>query len=144
MTAEKTQPRGTKFSREIDLRWSDQDANGHVNNARAITLVEEARVRAALHWTGTSPNGAYPRVVRTLNVEFFRPIHYGPELWAHVWISRIGSTSYTVHHELHQNDQPCLIAETVVVQLHPETQKPEPLQEQMRQALGTALITPDN
>lgn len=132
---------GTKFSREMELRWSDQDANGHVNNARAITLVEEARVRAALHWTDTFPNGERPRVVRSLTVDFFRPINYGPELWAHVWVSRIGSTSYTVHHELHQNGEPCVIAETVIVQLNPDTHTPEPLDDRMRDALGAALIT---
>lgn len=140
--AENNQAQGAKFMCEIDLRWSDQDANGHVNNARAITLVEEARVRAALHWTGTVPNGERPRVVRSLNVEFFHPINYGPELWAHVWISRIGSTSYTVHHELHQNGKPCVVAETAIVQLNSDTQKPEPLDDHMRQALASALITP--
>ncbi|MBD2762243.1 acyl-CoA thioesterase [Kocuria sp. cx-116] len=142
--AEAPREQGKKFSRHIELRWSDQDANGHVNNARAITLVEEARVRAALQWTGTIPNGARPRVVRSLNVDFFRPVNYGPELWAHVWISRIGSTSYTVHHELHQHGKACVVAETVIVQLNPDTQKPEPLDDHMRQALGAALITPQN
>lgn len=133
--------RGVPFVRELELRWSDQDANGHVNNARAITLIEEARVRAFLHWTGTSPNGTRPRVVRSLTVDFRRPLHYGPPLWAHVWISRIGTSSYTVHHELHQHDQPCVSAETAIVQLGAETQKPEPLDDRMRQALATALIT---
>jgi len=142
--AETPREQGAKFSRHIELRWSDQDANGHVNNARAITLVEEARVRAALHWTGTIPNGARPRVVRSLNVDFFRPVNYGPELWAHVWITRIGTTSYTVHHELHQHDKACVVAETVIVQLNPDTQKPERLDDHMRRALGAALITPQN
>lgn len=133
--------RGVPFTQELDLRWSDQDANGHVNNARTITLIEEARVRAALHWTGTSPNGTRPRVVRSLNVDFLRPLHYGPPLRAHVWISRIGTSSYTVHHELHQDDRPCVIAETAIVQLNAETLKPESLDEQMRQDLTAALIT---
>ncbi|WP_374700315.1 acyl-CoA thioesterase [Arthrobacter sp. JCM 19049] len=30
---------------EIQLRWSDEDKLGHVNNARIVTLMEEARVR---------------------------------------------------------------------------------------------------
>lgn len=29
----------------LALRWSDQDANGHLNNARIVTLMEESRVR---------------------------------------------------------------------------------------------------
>lgn len=27
------------------LRWSDQDINGRINNARILTLMEEARIR---------------------------------------------------------------------------------------------------
>ena len=34
------------FETELQLRWSDQDAYGHVNNGRLVTLAEEARVRA--------------------------------------------------------------------------------------------------
>lgn len=31
---------------DIELRWSDQDLLGHVNNAKLMTLAEEARIRA--------------------------------------------------------------------------------------------------
>lgn len=30
----------------IELRWSDQDLLGHVNNAKLMTLAEEARIRS--------------------------------------------------------------------------------------------------
>ena len=33
-----------KYVYECALRWSDMDAYGHVNNARFLTLYEEARV----------------------------------------------------------------------------------------------------
>jgi acyl-CoA thioesterase FadM len=35
----------TTFEYSPEVRWSDQDMLGHVNNARLITLVEECRVR---------------------------------------------------------------------------------------------------
>ena len=36
------------------------------------------------------------------------------------------------------------VTETVIVQLNPETQKLEPLDDHMRRALGAALIAPRN
>ena len=33
-----------RFIHEVAVRWSDMDAYGHVNNARFLTLYEEARV----------------------------------------------------------------------------------------------------
>ena len=32
------------FVTQVALRWTDQDVYRHVNNARAVTLLEEARV----------------------------------------------------------------------------------------------------
>lgn len=46
----------------LELRWSDQDANHHVNNATIVTLLEEVRMRAPKDIT----DGL--RVVRTLEV----------------------------------------------------------------------------
>jgi acyl-CoA thioesterase FadM len=31
------------FTTNVALRWSDMDVYGHVNNARVVTLLEEAR-----------------------------------------------------------------------------------------------------
>lgn len=33
---------------DLPVRWSDQDVNGHVNNARVVTLLEELRIAAYL------------------------------------------------------------------------------------------------
>ena len=39
----------------VQLRWSDMDAYGHVNNARFLTLYEEARV--AMFFVGARKHG---------------------------------------------------------------------------------------
>ncbi|WP_459612781.1 acyl-CoA thioesterase [Corynebacterium urogenitale] len=119
----------------LDIRWSDQDINGHINSGKSITLVEEARVRAGVHWAGNVPSTAVPRVVRSLHVEFQREVHYGPELTALVWISRAGNTSYTVSHELIQNGHVVVYAEAPIVVLDPETRKPTAIDREFRERL---------
>lgn len=122
------------FTTVLDVRWSDQDLNGHVNNAQVLTLVEEARVRAVLSWSGTSPSPTTPRVVRALNTLYDDELLYG-SLLARVWISRIGTTSYTVCHELLQENRPCVYAEAVIVVLDRETRSPTPISTELRAQL---------
>lgn len=131
------------FECRLQIRWSDQDLNGHVNNARLVTLVEEARVRAGRHWFGTTPDGqgTNPRVVRSLRVEFNAPVTYfasaGSDgyLDARVWVSRIGRTSYTVSHELAHQAEVYVYCETVIVTLDRETRRPAPFSVSSRNEL---------
>jgi acyl-CoA thioester hydrolase len=120
------------FVCELQVRWSDQDVNEHVNNSRILTLTEEARVQATKAWTGAVPDA---RVVRALNVSFEHPIHYGPQLFAHVWISRIGTSSFTFSHTLSQNGVRCAHIEATVVTIDPDTKQSTPLSAHLRSAL---------
>ncbi|WFP16435.1 acyl-CoA thioesterase [Citricoccus muralis] len=123
------------FTCDLEVRWSDQDLNGHVNNARVLTLAEEARVRADTAWSGTGSAGVGGRVVRNLEVEFARALHYGRPVRATVWVGRIGRTSYTICHELSQQGQLCVYAECVMVNLDAETGRPAELDADARQVL---------
>ena len=122
------------FSTTLDVRWSDQDLNGHVNNAQSITLMEEARVQAGITWTGTAPSTKTPRVVRALNTLFDDELTHG-SVTAYVWISGIAATSYTDCHELSQDRTARVYGETVIVVLDPGTRKPAPLDAAFRARL---------
>lgn len=130
-----TQAPQNAFECNLQLRWSDQDLNGHVNNARVITLVEEARVLAGRIWSGTTPDGSTPRVVRKLDVRFDRAVEYDSPLAARVWIAKINTTSYTVCHELLQDDQSCAYAEAVIVLLDGATRRPTRIPQSLRSNL---------
>ena len=121
------------YTAEIDVRWSDQDLNGHINNAHAITLMEEARVRATRTWNDGAPP-ATPNVVRSLNADYDRELHYAP-VTARVWVSRLGRTSYTVTHELYQDGELCVHGDAVIVNLDPATRRPAPLSDGERERL---------
>ncbi len=125
------------FTCELQVRWSDQDVNEHVNNSRILTLTEEARVRAMRGWAGVVSDAF---VVRALNVSFDYPIHYGPALVADVWVSRIGTTSFTVSHLLSQHGVRCAYVEATVVTIDRETKLSRPLSDHMRESLLPHLI----
>ncbi|GAA3706911.1 acyl-CoA thioesterase [Gordonia hankookensis] len=55
-------PGGFAFVAEVGVRWSDMDAFGHINHARMVTLMEEARIEwllsAGAGSDASGPNGA--------------------------------------------------------------------------------------
>lgn len=97
------------------LRWSDLDAYGHVNNARMLSLLEEARIQA--FWISDDPSehaaGATTAVIDagpgtstfTLiarqEIEYLAPIPYHRQpLDIELWIGRMGGASLDVCYEV--------------------------------------------
>ena len=125
----------------IELRWSDQDLMGILNNAKLMTLVEEARVRsldallAQIDWSGS-----VDAVLRKVETDFLRPVHYKDAVKVLVWVSKIGNTSYTVQHELIQDGQVCMAVEAVVVLFDAENQAPQPIPDEVRAVLETVAV----
>lgn len=110
---------------ELQVRWSDQDTNGHVNNARIVTLFEEARIRAREKWRGGAAELLEGKLlVRAQTTSFDREVHYGPDTTVLVWIPRVGNSSYVVGHLLVQDDQPCVYMEVTMVVVDAQTRKP--------------------
>lgn len=136
-------PAGAHVS-HLQLRWSDQVLHEHVDHVRVLTLIEEARIRAGRVWSGTTPDGGAAgesRVVRSQRIEYQRELAYRDDddrsaaVEARVWISRIGTTSYTVCHELLQDGEVCVYAEAVIVMLSKESGTPSAISDSLRRDL---------
>ncbi|APT85043.1 hypothetical protein CAQU_08110 [Corynebacterium aquilae DSM 44791] len=131
----------------MELRWSDQDANHHVNNATIVTLLEELRVRSGTLWEPGATHGD-PRVVRTLEVRYDDELNYhsdddGPVIVdGYAWISRIGRTSYQVSHELVQEGTTRVFSTSTIVVLDPATKRPEPIDDAFKRRLESLYSAP--
>lgn len=121
----------------VPVRWSDQDINGHINNAKVVTLIEEARIE----WLNkaAAAEGLHsfdvPKVVVSLNVEFGASISAGSDVDVRVMTERIGRTSFTLRYEGSQAGSEKFSARTTLVVLEPETGLPRPLSEAERDYL---------
>jgi len=91
-----------RFTYRCALRWSDMDAYGHVNNARFLTLYEEARV--ALMFTAARDAGLTSFedgiVISRHEVDYLRPVDYGDGVRIDLWISEIRPSRFVVDYEL--------------------------------------------
>ena len=123
----------------LQLRWSDQDALGHVNNARIVTLMEEARIR----WTredGKAGRFEFGTVVASIQIDYKRPLYYQPEMLIRMGISRVGNKSFTVRGIGYQDGQPVFDSTTVMVPLASDGVSSRALTEQERSWLESSLI----
>jgi acyl-CoA thioester hydrolase len=98
------------------LRWSDLDAYGHVNNARMLSLLEEARIQAfwvsddtTEHAVGAStavldasPGAETITLIARQEVEYLAPIPYQRlPLDIELWIGHMGGASLDVCYEVY-------------------------------------------
>jgi acyl-CoA thioester hydrolase len=101
----------------IQLRWSDPDSYGHVNHARALSLLEDARLALAATAPGIAPGRQPDIILARLEVDYLRQLYYraGEVLTVRSWVARIGTKSITLRQELVQDDAVAIRADGVCV-----------------------------
>ncbi|HEX3816526.1 MAG TPA: thioesterase family protein [Mycobacteriales bacterium] len=103
---------------ECPMRWSDMDAQGHINNSAFVIYLEQARIdlfftRAGDAGIGTIAEGV---VVARHEIDYRRPVPYGPRpLRIDLWCSQISGASFTVAYEIFDGEQLAAQARTVCV-----------------------------
>jgi acyl-CoA thioester hydrolase len=120
-----------RFITHVPLRWTDQDAFGHLNNARLVTVLEEARVAlffACAEEAGLSGFEA-GCLITSLEVRYLRQVPYErTPLRVAMWVSDIRAASFTVHYELWRGGDdsaasPALTATTTLAMFDLEAQR---------------------
>src|SRR5262245_28955709 len=106
-----------RFVYACPLRWSDMDAYGHVNNARFLTLYEEARV--CLMFTRAREEGLTSFeagvVISRHEIDYLRPVDYGADARIEMWVEEIRSSRFTICYELFDGETLASQARSVLV-----------------------------
>ena len=116
----------------VQLRWSDPDTYGHVNHARALSLLEDARLAMAGEAPGVA--GRPDVILARLEVDYLRQLYYrvGEQLCVRSWLTRVGTRSFTMRQELVQDDEVAIRADTVLVMFDFATDASRPLTDDER------------
>ena len=121
----------------ISVRWRDMDSMGHVNNAKYISYLEEARVRWMLGVEGVAMTDRIAPVVAATNVNYKRPLVWPNDILMELFVERLGSSSVTIGHRiLDQKDEGVLYSDgnVVVVWIDTQTGKSASLPDAVRAA----------
>jgi acyl-CoA thioester hydrolase len=125
----------------VQLRWSDPDSYGHVNHARALSLLEDAR----LAWAAGSPGvgaGQQPGIILArLEVDYLRQLHYraGEHLTVSSRLLRLGTKSVTMRQELVQDGEVAIGLVAVCAMFDFATDRTRPLTDDERAYWGRYL-----
>ncbi len=93
---------GFRFYHPIEVRYGDLDPQGHVNNARYLTYMEQARIQY-VHQLGLWNGDSFMDVgiiLADVHVTYLAPIHFGQELRVGARVSRIGNKSLEMNYLL--------------------------------------------
>ncbi|OTF01389.1 thioesterase family protein [Halorubrum sp. SD683] len=125
------------YTADIDVRFRDIDAMGHVNNAVYATYIEQARTRFFRDVLDLDISGA-STVLASLSIDFRRPVELDDDAVAvSVEIADLGRSSATMTHEIRIGDAVAAEAEATLVAVDPETGEPTPIPEAHREAMAS-------
>jgi acyl-CoA thioester hydrolase len=133
----------THFVAQVPLRWTDQDAYRHLNHARAVTLLEEARI--ALFFDEATADGitgfAGGLLVAGLTVAYKRQVAYRSHtLRVAMGVEDVRAASFVIRYALHDGpgeDAPVAItAETRMATYDLAANRPRRLNGDERAWLG--------
>ena len=123
------------YTVDIDVRFRDIDALGHVNNAVYATYIEQARTRYFRDVLDVDISQS-SNVLASLSIDFRRPIELtDDDVTVTVELADLGRSSATMTHEIRVGDAVAAEAEATIVALDPETGEPAPIPEANRTAM---------
>lgn len=108
-----------KFFHPIEVRYGDLDPQGHVNNAKTVTYLEQARIQYIKHlnlWQG----GSFLDIgiiLAEIRVTYKAPIHFGQAVRVGVRVVRLGNKSFEMAYLVEDADTHTELATATTVQV---------------------------
>jgi acyl-CoA thioester hydrolase len=132
-------------------RWSDMDAFGHVNHAKLVTLLEEARVPLLFDEAGRAGLGEFAKgmVVVRLEVRYHAPIVVtGQQIRVELSLRELKFASLTLGYDVYsgpsREDRMAVTAETVLAPYALASGRPRRLTDAERAFLSGRLAGRDD
>jgi len=121
---------------EIQVRFNDTDALGHVNNASFAQYSEIGR----LDFGKATGQQVTSLILARLAIDFRAQINLGDKVVVTTWVERIGRSSVTMKQTITANGQIAADVGAVVVYFDYATNRPKELPPELKTPLSEYLI----
>ena len=127
------------FRTDIQVRFNDTDAQGHLNNTSMALYVEQARVDffAALE----QPTRTL--ILANLSLDFRKQVHFGDVVHVETTVMRVGNTSVSLKQDVFANGERATETTSVIVIFDYASARPTPVAADLRQKLHAYLAARD-
>lgn len=116
---------------DIQVRFADTDALGHINNASFALYAEYARV----HFLKTLDTDVQTLILAHLSLDFRKQVRFGEEVAVKTWVERVGNSSVTLAQEILAEGELACSVGSVVVHFDYEAQKAKKIPDGVREKL---------
>ena len=113
---------------EIQVRFADTDALGHLNNASFALYAEHAR----LEFMRACEVDVRGLILAHLALDFRAQVRFGQAVHVTTWVEKLGTTSITLRQDVHADERVAAEVRSVVVQFDYATQRPVPISDELR------------
>lgn len=125
----------TEFTTDVQVRFRDVDAYGHVNNAVYVTYLEQARVDYLEAVLGVGID-ELDSVLASLSIDYRRPVTDADSVEVAIEVPELGRSSLPMEYEIRTDDGVVAVAESVQVSYDFQTRSSKPLPEEWREAIA--------
>lgn len=125
---------------QVDPRFQETDALGHINNTVPAVWFEAARAPLFRIFTPDLDVRQWRLILAGYTVQFKRELFYGEPVTIRTGVKRIGSSSFTLWQEAWQQNVLAVTAETTLIHFDYPTRSPVPLTEHHREGLRVWLV----
>ena len=131
------------FETGVEVRFSDLDPMGHVNNAVYATYCEQARVAFFARVFGVEEASGFEFILARLEIDYRRPVLMGDPLRVALRISAVGASSFAFEYRLTVHGERVAEARSVQVFFdytrHTKVAIPGPFREKLRPYLAPGV-----
>ena len=93
-------PQNKIFSINIEVRFRDLDALGHVNNAVFFTYFEEGRKNFSKKIFKVSDLSDFTFILAHIRCDYLKPIKFNDNITLQMWVKHIGNSSFSFGYKL--------------------------------------------
>jgi acyl-CoA thioester hydrolase len=120
---------------EVQVRFGDTDALGHVNNASFAAYAELARLDFLNRFGGSVRS----LILASLYIDFRRQVSFTEPVYVETVVERIGTSSVTLAQTIFAAGEPAADVRSTVVYFDYSSSKSRPLTDEMRAAVAPFL-----
>ena len=125
------------FRSDIQVRFNDTDALGHLNNTSFALYAEYARVE----FLDNLRTGEVYLILAHIALDFVKQVKFREEVYVTTQVEKLGKTSVTLHQEVYASGEVAAKVRSVVVLFNYGTQKSVRLSDEVREQLQAYMLT---